>query len=234
MPLELVVLNTLRSRQNGRHLPDDIFKYIFLNENVWISLKISLKFVPRVPINNIPALVLITAWRRPGDKPLSEPMMVSILTHICVTRPHMSGISNICMLQKLAVVPIYSGFYRVFVLRALQWFVRFVRHIVLKCTWGMMYLISCCPFHAEKGCVIPVFLSCMFCLMYFTPCFTNCNRTILWNSVSCSSEYVILYKYVLMNNQISKSARVYKAQPVYFINKYRTSSMIMNCDLFNF
>ena len=27
------------------------------------------------------------AWRRPGDKPLSEPMMLSLLTHICVTRP---------------------------------------------------------------------------------------------------------------------------------------------------
>ena len=79
---------SLRPRQNGRHLPDeDIFKCIFLNENVWISLKISLKFVPRVPINNIPAMVLIMAWRRPGDKPLSEPMMVSLPAHICVTRP---------------------------------------------------------------------------------------------------------------------------------------------------
>ena len=29
----------------------------------------------------------IMAWRRPGDKPLSEPMMVSLLTHICVTWP---------------------------------------------------------------------------------------------------------------------------------------------------
>ena len=38
-------------------------------------------------INNIPALVQIMAWRRPGDKPLSEPMMVNLLTHICVTRP---------------------------------------------------------------------------------------------------------------------------------------------------
>ena len=27
------------------------------------------------------------AWRRPGDKPLSEPVMVSLMTHICVTRP---------------------------------------------------------------------------------------------------------------------------------------------------
>ena len=80
-------INILRPRQNGRHLPDDIFKCIFFNENVWISLKISLKFVPKVPINNIPALVLIMAWRRPGDKPLSEPMMVSLPTHVCVTRP---------------------------------------------------------------------------------------------------------------------------------------------------
>ena len=77
--------NPSRPRQNGSHLSDDIFKCIFLNENVWISLKISLKFVPNVPINNIPALVLIMAWRRLGDKPLSEPMMVSLPTHICVT-----------------------------------------------------------------------------------------------------------------------------------------------------
>ena len=62
------------------------FQMIFQNENVWISIKISLKFVPKAPINNIPSLVQIMAWRRPGDKPLSEPMMVSLLTHICVTR----------------------------------------------------------------------------------------------------------------------------------------------------
>ena len=79
--------NTLRPRQNGRHFADDIFKCIFLNENVSIAVKISLKFVPKGPINNIPALVQIMAWRRPGDKPLSEPMMVSLPTHICVTRP---------------------------------------------------------------------------------------------------------------------------------------------------
>ena len=81
------VLNTLRPRQNGRHFPDNIFKCIFLNENAWISIKISLKFVPKGPINKIPALVQIMAWRRSGDKPLSESMMVNLLTHICVTRP---------------------------------------------------------------------------------------------------------------------------------------------------
>ena len=79
--------NTLRPRQNGRHFADDTFKHIFMNENVRISINISLKFVPKVLINNIPALVQIMAWRRPGDKPLSEPMMVNLLTHICVTRP---------------------------------------------------------------------------------------------------------------------------------------------------
>ena len=80
-------VNILRPKPNGRSFADDSFKRIFLNENVWISLKISLKFVPKGPINNIPALVWIMAWRRPGDKPLSEPMMVSLPTHICVTRP---------------------------------------------------------------------------------------------------------------------------------------------------
>ena len=59
----------------------------FLNENVWFPIKISLKFVPKDPINNIPSLIQIMAWRRPGDKPLSEPMMVSLPTHICVARP---------------------------------------------------------------------------------------------------------------------------------------------------
>ena len=81
------IVNTLRPRRNKRHFADDIFKCILLNEIVWISIKISLKFSPNGPINNIPALVQIMAWRRPGDKPLSEPMMIISLTHICVTRP---------------------------------------------------------------------------------------------------------------------------------------------------
>ena len=56
-------------------LTDDTFKCIFVIENVWISITISLKFVPNGPINNIPPLVQLIAWRRPGDKPLSEPML---------------------------------------------------------------------------------------------------------------------------------------------------------------
>ena len=58
---------TLGPRQNGRHFPDDILKCNFLSENVSISIKISLKSVPKGPINDS-ALVQITAWRRSGSR----------------------------------------------------------------------------------------------------------------------------------------------------------------------
>ena len=48
--------NTLRPRQNGCHYPDKIFKCAFLNENGWISIWISLNFVPKVQIDNIPSI----------------------------------------------------------------------------------------------------------------------------------------------------------------------------------
>ena len=80
-------VNTLRLRKNCCHLPEDILKCIFLNENIWISLNISLKFVPKDWINNILALVQMMAWRRLDDKPLSDPMIFCLLTHICITRP---------------------------------------------------------------------------------------------------------------------------------------------------
>ena len=84
-------VNTLRPRQKRGHFADDIFKRIFLNENVRIWIKISLlKFLPGGPIDNIPALVQIMAWLswlRLSDKPLSEPVMVTLPTDIFVTRP---------------------------------------------------------------------------------------------------------------------------------------------------
>ena len=60
---------------------------ICMGETIWLSIKMSLKFVLGGPINNVPALVQIMAWRRPCDEPLSEPMMISLLTHNGVTRP---------------------------------------------------------------------------------------------------------------------------------------------------
>ena len=80
-------INTLRPRQM-----DAISQTTFSNAFSWMKmfefwLKFPWSLFPRVPINNIPALVQMMAWRRPGDKPLSELMMVSLLTHICITRP---------------------------------------------------------------------------------------------------------------------------------------------------
>ena len=77
--LSQLSINTLRWRQNCRHFTNDIFKCICLKENVLISLK----FVS----NNMPALVQMMTWGQPGDKPLSEPMLVRLLMHICVTQP---------------------------------------------------------------------------------------------------------------------------------------------------
>ena len=91
MPLTFVLkhmgVNILRLSQNGGHFPDDIFRCIVLHENVWISIKFSLKFIPKGPVSNIPSLVQIMDWHRRGNKPLSESMMVSLLTHICATQP---------------------------------------------------------------------------------------------------------------------------------------------------
>ena len=59
----------------------------FFCQDCCILIKILLKFVSQGPMNNIPALVKIMAWCPSGNKPLSEPMMVTLMTHICVTRP---------------------------------------------------------------------------------------------------------------------------------------------------
>ena len=71
-----------------------IFKCFLLNKNIWILIKISHKFIPKFAINDIPVLVQIMAWHRPGEKPLSERMMVSLPTHICVTRPQWANLEH--------------------------------------------------------------------------------------------------------------------------------------------
>ena len=65
----------------------DILKCIFVDENIWMSLKISRNFVSGVRINNIPALLQIMVWHLGGAKSLSEPMLANLLAHICATRP---------------------------------------------------------------------------------------------------------------------------------------------------
>ena len=85
-----------------------ILQTMFSNAFSWMKmlLNISLKFVPNGPVNNIPSLVQVMAWRRPGDKPLSEPMMVSLLTHRSVTRPQWV---NICYCSSLLILSMLSS-----------------------------------------------------------------------------------------------------------------------------
>ena len=68
-------VNIVRLRVNGHHFLVGIVECIFLNENVGILIKISLKFVPKGPMDNIPSLVQMMAWRRIADMPLPAPMM---------------------------------------------------------------------------------------------------------------------------------------------------------------
>ena len=56
-------------------LADNIFKWIFLNENDGIPIQFSLKFVPRSPIDNKPALVQVMVGCWSGAEPLPEPML---------------------------------------------------------------------------------------------------------------------------------------------------------------
>ena len=60
-------------------LADDIFKCIFLNENDRTQIQISLKLVPKSPIDNKPALVQVMAWRRTGAKYSTEPLMIQFI-----------------------------------------------------------------------------------------------------------------------------------------------------------
>ena len=80
----MIRINTLRTRQNRPPFCSWYVHMHFLERN-WTN--ISLKFVPKVQINNTSVLVQIMAWHQPGDKPSSEPMMVSLLMYICITWP---------------------------------------------------------------------------------------------------------------------------------------------------
>ena len=78
-------LNTLRSRQYGRYYTDDIFKWIFLIRMYGFRLKFHWNLIRVSTINIIPAQAML--WRLPGNKPLSELMMIRLLMHICIARP---------------------------------------------------------------------------------------------------------------------------------------------------
>ena len=75
-------------------LADDNLKCIFLNENDTIPIRISLKFAPRSPIDNMPALVQAMAWRQTGGKPLPEPVLTQFTDAYMRTRGRWVNISE--------------------------------------------------------------------------------------------------------------------------------------------
>ena len=70
----------LKLEQNVCHLSDGIFKWSFLNENIWFSNKISLKYAPQGQIDHESTLVQVMAWYLTGDRPLHEPMLTLDIT----------------------------------------------------------------------------------------------------------------------------------------------------------
>ena len=83
------LINTLTPRKKLSPFRKLHFQKQFFRENVWISLKISLNFVAKVPVTNIPTLVQIILWfgTGQGNKPSSGPLVVSLQMHKYVTRP---------------------------------------------------------------------------------------------------------------------------------------------------
>ena len=65
-------VNTLRPRQNGRHCPDDRFKWILMHKDVCISIKMSLKFVRGVQLTIFQHWRRPMAWRQPGNQDLKS------------------------------------------------------------------------------------------------------------------------------------------------------------------
>ena len=68
-------VNTSRPKKHGPRVEDSIFKCIFLSENSFIFIEISLKIVHMGSIDNNLALVQIMAWFQTCTKPLSDPIM---------------------------------------------------------------------------------------------------------------------------------------------------------------
>ena len=188
------LVNTLRLRQNGCHFADNIFKCIFLNENIWIPIKISLKFVPKGSINIIPALVQMMAWRRPGDKPLSEPMMVNLPMHICVTRPQWvkQVIANACLLGyetglqmlvkvlvKVMLVPLDMGMGSVF--KSAQ---RISSRAVKRSSWKL-----------NLWKILPVFMESAIISQKEVQAINLFVRNIMFGKSKCNAKNILMYMF---------------------------------------
>ena len=83
-----VWFNTSPPRHNGRQFANDTWKCIFISENVYDLIQISLTFVSKCPFDNMTALVHLMAWHRTQQvtSHWTKQCLPSSLTHICDTR----------------------------------------------------------------------------------------------------------------------------------------------------
>ena len=98
-------VNTLRLGQFGGKVVDDIFKCIVFNQNVWLLIKISLKFVPKGLIDNESALVWVMAWHLQGTNHYPNISWPSSMTHICVIRPQWVKSAKFGKKKKIPIIP---------------------------------------------------------------------------------------------------------------------------------
>ena len=117
----------------GRDKMADISQTIFSNAFLeWKCMDFAwLKCVSQVRINNISALVQIMAWRRQGDKPLSEPMMVSLLMHTCITRP-----------QRVNKIPVAPNILRKWKSRRNPAYVQRNKNLIVTSKWRFHAIIT--------------------------------------------------------------------------------------------
>ena len=98
----------IEAETNCYHFTDNIINCILLNENAWIFLKTSLAFVPKVGKNNIPALVQIMTWCKPGRKRLSKLMMwVYWCTYVSLGLSELRDILYTCRLYIINLANIF-------------------------------------------------------------------------------------------------------------------------------
>ena len=188
-------LNTLRLRQNCHRFADDILKCIFRNEDVWIPFKISLKFVPKVRLNNILALLQIMAWRQPGDRLFSDAMMVSLLTHmrhsvsVCFkkqnnTKTHLSSLNrrpgNICDSDSLQMSSDTLRLYREMPSKIGRKYIHCPEHDVKRC---IMRLFVCAYVYAQLYWpnIISLICLCYLCWLFiYTIKWFLISNIVLW------------------------------------------------------
>ena len=98
------LINSSPPGQNGHHFADNIFKCIFMDEKFYILTWISLKFVPKGPIDNDAALVQVIAWHQTSDKPLPEPMLTQLTIYATLGGDKLTSWNNLVSINPLCII----------------------------------------------------------------------------------------------------------------------------------